>query len=300
MIVESDPQATRQILNLHRRRGKTIGLVPTMGAFHEGHLSLIRRCRQDNDVCVVSIFVNPTQFAPGEDYGAYPRQLRQDCGLAEELGVDLIFAPEPKDMYPPGYCTWVTVQGLTTGLCGRFRPGHFRGVTTVVTKLFNIVQPDTAYFGEKDYQQLVVIKRMVQDLNIPVKIVACPTVREPDGLAMSSRNKYLTSAERAVAPALYAALVKAAEAARSGASGREAEEIVRQELDKTPELRLQYVEAVDPETLERKGEQGAPMVIAAAALLGRARLIDNVVVEAKTDDAKDAQIQDTRGQGDTD
>ena len=250
-----------------------------MGAFHEGHLALIRRCRAENDFAVVSIFVNPTQFAPGEDLDKYPRQLEQDCEKARELGVDLVFAPTEAEMYPEGYCTWVVVEKLTEPLCGRYRPGHFRGVTTVVTKLFNIVQPDRAYFGEKDYQQLVVIKRMVADLNMPIEIVAVPTVREPDGLAMSSRNSYLTPEQRAVAPALFEALQKAAEAVRNGASGPEAEEIVRRELAKVPQFKLQYVEAVHPDTLEPATWHGPPMVIAAAAFLGDTRLIDNVKVE---------------------
>ncbi len=277
MRIEKTIAGTRAFLDPLRREGKTIGFVPTMGAFHEGHLSLIRKCREDNDVCVVSIFVNPTQFGPSEDYQSYPRQLEKDAALAEQIGVDLIFAPEPAEMYPEGYCTWVEVDRLTKPLCGRFRPGHFRGVTTVCTKLFNIVQPHRAYFGEKDYQQLVVIKRMVADLNMPIEIVPMPTVREPDGLAMSSRNWYLTPEERKVAPALYRALQKAAEAVKAGATGREAEEIVKQELEKVPQFELQYVEAVHPETLEPVDRP--PMVIAAAAFLGKARLIDNIKVE---------------------
>ncbi|MBC7287344.1 MAG: pantoate--beta-alanine ligase, partial [Armatimonadetes bacterium] len=191
MMIESDPTAVRQIVRLHKRKGESIGFVPTMGALHDGHLALIRRCRAENDFVVVSIYVNPTQFGPGEDLDKYPRQLQQDCEKAEQAGVDLVFAPRDTQMYPEGYCTWVVVEKLTEPLCGRFRPGHFRGVTTVVAKLFNIVEPDRAYFGEKDYQQLVVVKRMVADLNIPVRIISVPTVREADGLAMSSRNAYL-------------------------------------------------------------------------------------------------------------
>jgi pantoate--beta-alanine ligase len=280
MLVEKLPAVVARLTEAERAAGRTVGLVPTMGAFHEGHLSLIRACRADNDYCVVSIFVNPTQFGPGEDLEHYPRRLERDCALAQQLGVDLVFAPSAQDMYPEGFCTWVTVERLTEGLCGRFRPGHFRGVTTVVAKLFNIVQPHRAYFGEKDYQQLLVVRRMVADLNMPVEIVARPTVREPDGLAMSSRNEYLSAEERALAPALYQALQRAAEAVRSGATGPQAEEIVRRELSRTPQFRLQYVQAVHPETLEPATWAGPPMVIAAAAYLGHTRLIDNIKIEA--------------------
>ncbi|MCD6352541.1 MAG: pantoate--beta-alanine ligase [Armatimonadetes bacterium] len=262
-----------------RYGGKSVGFVPTMGALHEGHLSLVRTSLAENDITVLSIFVNPTQFGPQEDLDKYPRQLEQDLAQAEELGVDVVFAPTAHDMYAEDYCTWVEVEKLTEGLCGRYRPGHFRGVTTVVTKLFNIVQPDRAYFGEKDYQQLAVIRRMVRDLNMPIEIRAHPTVREPDGLAMSSRNLLLTPEHRAVAPALYQALRKAAEAVRAGASGKEAEAIVRAELAHVPEFKLQYVEAVDPVSLEPKGDQGGTMVLAAAAFLGDVRLIDNIPIE---------------------
>jgi len=196
-------------------------------------------------------------------------------------GVDLIFAPDVTNMYPEGFATYVEVEGLTDGLCGRFRPGHFRGVTTIVSKLLNIVQPDRAYFGEKDYQQLIVIKRMAADLNFPIEIVPVSTVREKDGLAISSRNVYLTAEERAVAPALYRALEQAAQAVGDGASGRDAEEIVKQTLEGEPLFKLQYVEAVHPETLEPRGDQGTPMVIAAAAHLGSTRLIDNIKIEGR-------------------
>jgi len=279
MIVHRDPDKTRQAIADLRDGGKSVGFVPTMGALHEGHLSLVRMSLAENDITVLSIFVNPTQFGPQEDLDKYPRQLEQDLAQAEELGVDVVFAPTAHDMYAEDYCTWVEVEKLTEGLCGRYRPGHFRGVTTVVTKLFNIVQPDRAYFGEKDYQQLAVIRRMVRDLNMPIEIRAHPTVREPDGLAMSSRNLLLTPEHRAVAPALYQALRKAAEAVRAGASGKEAEAIVRAELAHVPEFKLQYVEAVDPVSLEPKGDQGGTMVLAAAAFLGDVRLIDNIPIE---------------------
>ncbi|MGD9518733.1 MAG: pantoate--beta-alanine ligase [Armatimonadota bacterium] len=280
MIVESDPKAVQHLALKQRRQGRTLGLVPTMGAMHEGHLSLIRRCRTENDFCAISIFVNPTQFEPGEDLDTYPRRLEADLACAEEVGVDLAFTPDPAGMYPEGYSTWVIVEGLTENLCGRFRPGHFRGVTTVVSKLFNILLPDRAYFGEKDYQQLVVVRRMVADLNFPVEIRPCPTVREADGLAMSSRNLRLTPEQRAVAPALYRALCTAAEAARRGAIGEQVEKIVQEELARTPGFALQYVEAVEPDTLRRLGSASGPMVLAAAAYLGDVRLIDNVAVGA--------------------
>jgi len=280
MLVETDAHEVARIARAEAMKGRSVGFVPTMGALHEGHLSLVRRCRAENDFTVVSIFVNPTQFGPTEDLESYPRTLDADCAALEAIGCDLVFAPRTEDMYDSDHSTWVVVEGLTEVLCGRFRPGHFRGVTTVVAKLFNIVRPDRAYFGQKDYQQLKVIERMVRDLNFGIEIVACPTVREADGLAMSSRNKYLSAEERAIAPALYAALAKAAEAVRGGASGRQAEEIVRRELAAVPGFELQYVEAVHPETLERVEEAGPPMVIAAAAFLGRARLIDNVIIES--------------------
>lgn len=280
MVVESDPRKVSALVRKESMMGRTVGFVPTMGALHDGHLSLVRRCRAENDFTVVSIFVNPAQFGPSEDLDTYPRTFEADCAALQALGCDLVFAPRTGDMYAGDHSTWVIVEGLTEPLCGRFRPGHFRGVTTVVAKLFNIVRPDRAYFGEKDYQQLKVIERMVRDLNFGIEIVPCPTVREADGLAMSSRNSYLSAEERAVAPALYAALAKAAEAVRAGASGREAEEIVRREIASVPAFELQYVEAVHPETLEPATWAGPPMVIAAAAFLGRTRLIDNVIVES--------------------
>jgi len=260
-----------------------------MGALHTGHLSLIKAASQRDDFVVVSIFVNPTQFGPHDDYKRYPRQLARDAQLAEEGGAHLIFVPSPAEMYPDDYSTWVEVEGLTTELCGRFRPGHFRGVTTVVAKLLNIVQPDRAYFGEKDYQQLAVIKRMARDLNIPVEIVGLPTVRAADGLAISSRNQYLDTQQRTAAPQLYQALQHGAEAARKGAGGTQAEEVVRESLASEPMFTVQYVQAVDPETLQPRGEAGAPMVIAVAAYLGDTRLIDNIKIE---EDAINAQNDD--------
>ncbi len=277
-VVESISQVRSRIAET-RAIGNTVGLVPTMGVLHAGHLALIEAARRRDDFLVISIFVNPTQFGPAEDYEHYPRDLERDAELAEEAGVDLIFAPTPEEMYAEGFATVVTVSGLTEGLCGRFRPGHFPGVTTVVAKLLNIVQPDRAYFGEKDYQQLIVIKRMVADLNIPVEIVGLPTVREADGLAVSSRNRYLSPEQRAVAPRLYEALQHAAELANQGASGWEVEQAVKEMLGKVALFEVQYVEALHPDRLKPRGGGGAPMVIAAAVHLGETRLIDNVRVE---------------------
>ncbi len=282
MRVAKKIDEVRSFVRAARMRGAQVGFVPTMGALHQGHLALIRACVAQNDVSVVSIFVNPTQFGPREDFNSYPRPFEQDVALCEKEGVDLVFAPSAGEMYSPDHATYVEVEGLTAGLCGQFRPGHFRGVTTVVSKLFNIVEPDTAYFGEKDYQQLIVIKRMVADLNFPVRIVPIPTVREADGLAVSSRNLYLSARERRAAPALYRALCEGAKAAAQGASGFEVEKITRQALEKEPLFKLQYVQAVHPETLQPREDQGVPMVIAAAAYLGSTRLIDNIKVEGRS------------------
>jgi len=209
-VIQKPEEMQKRSLEL-RSQGKTIGFVPTMGYFHEGHLSLMRRARQECDVVVVSIYVNPLQFGPREDFNRYPRDLQRDLKMAEEVGVDIVFAPKDEDMYPEGYQTFVEVTELTRSLEGFYRPGHFRGVTTVVAKLFNIVLPHKAYFGEKDFQQLRVVQRMVRDLNFPVEIVPCPTVRETDGLAMSSRNTYLNTEERRAATVLYRALKAADE-----------------------------------------------------------------------------------------
>lgn len=280
MRIEKRIAGVRAFVQAARREGHSIGFVPTMGAFHEGHLSLMRRSKADNDVTIVSIFVNPTQFGPQEDFASYPRDLARDALQAQQIGVDLIFAPAVEEMYPEGYNTWITVEGgLTSGLCGRYRPGHFRGVTTIVGKLFNIVQPDRAYFGEKDYQQLQVIRRMTRDLNMPITIIAVPTVREADGLAMSSRNAYLSPPERAVAPRLYEALQAGARIVKNGGTGAQAVAAATEMLEKEPLIQIQYLEAVDPETLADKKNSGAPLVLAAAIFIGKTRLIDNVIVD---------------------
>ncbi len=256
-----------------------VGFVPTMGYLHEGHLSLVRRARQECQHVVVSIFVNPTQFGPQEDYQRYPRDEARDLALLEPLGVDVVFIPTAEEMYPPGYCTWVEVTGpLAQRLEGASRPGHFRGVATVVTKLLNIVQPHRAYFGEKDAQQLRLVQRLVQDLNMPVEIVPCPTVREPQGLAMSSRNTYLSPEERERALALYRSLVVAQEMVRAGV--RDAS-YIRQRMQEAlalPGIRVDYVSIAHPETLAELERIEGPALALVAAWVGPARLIDNMLL----------------------
>jgi len=261
--------------------GNSIGLVPTMGALHEGHLSLMRRARSECGYVVVSIFVNPTQFPPGEDFERYPRDPEADVEKARQVGVDLIFAPPTSEIYPPGDCTFVEITGpLVECLCGPHRPGHFRGVTTVCARLFNIVRPDRAYFGEKDYQQLLVIKQMVRDLHFPLEIIPLPTVREPDGLAMSSRNTYLSSEKRKAATVLYRALSEAKRRFEGGQ--RDAAALVaavREIIEAEPLVRLQYAELRDAETLAELRHVDRRAVLAIAVFLGQARLIDNVMLE---------------------
>jgi len=269
----------KQISRKAREEGKVICLVPTMGYFHEGHLSLMRRARQECDLVVVSLFVNPIQFGPQDDFRSYPRDEKRDAEMAEKEGMDVLFIPSVSEMYPEGYSTYVEVQRLTEGLCGRFRPGHFRGVTTVVLKLFNIVNPHKAYFGEKDYQQLKVIEKMARDLNLDVEIVPCPTVREEDGLAMSSRNSYLSEEERRSATVIYKALIEAKRLYENGERDAKKLESKAREILMSEKLvrKIDYVEVVHPETLEELeivGEDGA--VLAVAVWIGRARLIDNI------------------------
>jgi len=256
-----------------------LGLVPTMGALHDGHLSLIRLARQDCASVVVSIFVNPTQFGASEDLGAYPRDLARDVTLAERAGADVVWAPRTEEVYPPEFQTRVQVESLTQPLEGSHRPGHFQGVATIVAKLFNAVQPQRAYFGQKDAQQAMVVRRMAQDLNFPLEIVVCPTVREADGLALSSRNAYLNPTERRAAPVLFRALSAAAEAFAAGE--READ-MLRERMERTlagePLARPQYVSVADPETLvELSGSVGRAL-LSMAVHIGATRLIDNLLV----------------------
>jgi len=270
----------RQMVARARQGGASVGLVPTMGALHAGHGALIRRACGESDFSAVSIFVNPIQFDRGDDYNRYPRTLTTDLEFCRELGADVVFAPAIREMYPATQLAFVEVPALSDRLCGAFRPGHFRGVATVVAKLLNIVQPDRAYFGEKDAQQLAVIERMVADLNLPVRIVSVPTVREADGLALSSRNQRLGVEERAVAPMLYRALQEAEAAIRSGCSSAEAvKQRARAVLEREPRIRVEYLEVVDPATLELAEPVSGPVRVLVAAWLGETRLIDNLLCE---------------------
>ncbi|MBU1026486.1 MAG: pantoate--beta-alanine ligase [Candidatus Margulisbacteria bacterium] len=262
-----------------RAAGKTIGFVPTMGYLHDGHLSLVEAAKNKAEVVIVSIFVNPTQFAAGEDLVTYPRNLKKDKKALSNFDIDVLFLPSAEEMYPQGYKTFVQVEDLGKNLCGRSRPDHFRGVTTVVAKLFNIVAPHFAFFGQKDFQQLVIIKRMVKDLNVPVEIISLPTVREYDGLAMSSRNKYLDKKQRQAAPVLYQSLLQAKEAIRSGEKDlHKVLAKIRSVIGKQPGIRIDYAAAVDPETLVEAKTAKSPLLLALAAYVGRARLIDNILL----------------------
>lgn len=256
-----------------------VGLVPTMGALHEGHLSLLQRARAQCDFVVMSLFVNPAQFAPNEDLAAYPRDEARDAGLAEAEGVDLLFAPPLEEVYPPGFATTVEVGGLTDILCGAHREGHFKGVTTVVAKLLNMVRPAVAYFGQKDAQQAIVVRRMVQDLDMPVEIEVCPTVREPDGLALSSRNAYLSPEERERALGLSRALRAAQAAVANGQN--EATTVLAAARAELGDLEPEYLELRSAEDLTPVERVNGSTLLAVAARVGRARLIDNVVLEAK-------------------
>ena len=263
----------------NRLARKTIGLVPTMGFLHEGHLSLMRQSRADNDISVISIFVNPTQFGPAEDYDAYPRDLDRDSRMASEAGVDVIFAPSARDMYPEGYATYVNIERITEKMCGTSRPGHFRGVTTVVSKLFNLAQPHRAYFGQKDAQQAIVIKQMARDLNFDIEIIVMPIIREEDGLAMSSRNKYLSPEERKAALVLRKSLLMAEGLFKSGVT--EAAIIynrIKDMIDFEPLAKIDYISIVDADTLDDVGKLRQNTLIALAVFIGKTRLIDNIIL----------------------
>lgn len=267
---------------LRREQDKTIGLVPTMGALHEGHLSLVREARRMCDVVVVSVFVNPTQFAPGEDFDRYPRDLTSDATKMSDYNVEYIFAPSAEEIYPKGFSSYVTVEGLSDQLEGAVRPGHFRGVATVLTVLFNTVRPDFAFFGQKDAQQTLIVKRLVRDLAFDTEIVVLPTVREDSGLALSSRNAYLDGRERVAAAVLYRALRHAEEAYADGErSARRLAEAVRAQIEVEPRAHLEYVSVADVETMERldKLSDDRPALIALAVRIGRTRLIDNIVLQ---------------------
>ncbi|HUK24202.1 MAG TPA: pantoate--beta-alanine ligase [Terriglobales bacterium] len=272
-------EAMRSACRARRKTGSRLGLVPTMGALHEGHLSLVRAARAQCEAVAVSIFVNPTQFGPNEDFGTYPRSFERDCGFLEKAGVDYVFAPSVAEMYPPGTISYVIVEGMSEKLCGRSRPGHFRGVTTVVAKLFNIVEPDVAFFGQKDAAQVAILRRMVRDLNFAVEIAVCPIVREADGLAMSSRNAYLTPQQRRSALVLYRSLSRVRELFDGGE--RQAARLMAAataEFSAEPSVRLDYFEIVDPETLDPLLQVNQPALVAVAAFVGNTRLIDNLVL----------------------
>jgi pantoate--beta-alanine ligase len=272
-------EATRQAVASARQRGLSVGLVPTMGALHAGHVSLFRAARAEMGFVVASIFVNPTQFGPTEDFSRYPRQMETDLEICGQAGVDLVFAPTAELMYPPGYCTYVEVHGLQEVLCGASRPGHFRGVATVVLKLFNIVGADVAYFGQKDAQQARIIRQMVRDLDVPIEIRVCPIVREPDGLALSSRNAYLDAEQRKNALALHEALEQAQR--RIEAGERDAAMVQRElsaRIEATPGAKLDYAAVVDAETLKPVDRLGGEVLLALAVKFGATRLIDNVLV----------------------
>ncbi len=262
-----------------RQEGRTIGFVPTMGALHQGHLSLMDHARKETDAVIVSIFVNPAQFGPEEDFKQYPRDIESDAEKTSSAGIDILFTPAPSGIYPEGFTTYVSVERLSDILCGKTRPGHFRGVATVVLKLFNIVRPHRAFFGQKDFQQTVIIKRMVKDLNLDIDIAVLPTVRETDGLAMSSRNQYLNKKERGAANSLYRALIKGRLLFDSGHKNAEIlREVILHTLAEEPSVQLEYLAIADPETLEEETDAGKGTVIAIAARIGNTRLIDNIIL----------------------
>jgi pantoate--beta-alanine ligase len=282
MEVAETIESVRAAVRAARGKGERIGLVPTMGALHIGHISLIEAAVKKCDFVVVSIFVNPTQFGPGEDFEKYPRPIEADLDICRKAGVNLVFAPKPRQMYPGENFTWVNVEKLTEPLCGKSRPGHFRGVTTVCAKLFNIIQPDIAFFGQKDAQQAIVIRRMVADLNMPLEIVICPTIREPDGLAISSRNKYLDRQQRQDAAYIYKSIEKCREMVNAGKI--ETHEIIdemKKVLRQKPSIEIEYVSIVDSETLEAIERIAGKALVAVAVRLGPARLIDNILIDMK-------------------
>lgn len=282
MKVITEIAKLRGELKKERLAGKTIGLVPTMGYFHQGHLSLMHRAKKDCDIVVVSLYVNPIQFSPQEDFTFYPRDFERDKRLAEKVGIDYLFSPSDEEMYPSEHLTHVQVEKITDKLCGAHRPGHFRGVTTVCAKLFNLVQPHKAYFGQKDYQQTVVIKKMVKDLNFNLEVVTVPTVREPSGLALSSRNTYLNAAQRKAASVLFKSLQEAQELFKQGE--REGETIKRkvlQRLKEEPQVNLEYLSLCHPQSLQELGQVKKEGLLALAARVGKARLIEHIILKSR-------------------
>lgn len=281
MKIAKTIESIRRLIKAARKAGKTIGFVPTMGALHKGHISLIEAAKKKCDFVVVSIFVNPTQFGPNEDFNKYPRPIQADLKMCRKAGADVVFSPTPREMYPTEILTLVDVEKLSEPLCGRFRPGHFRGVATVCAKLFNIVTPDIAYFGQKDAQQAIVIKRMVADLNMPLKIVVCPTVREKNGLAMSSRNQYLTVQQKKDAALIYKSLQRCRQMIKQGV--RDTKKIkaeMRKILKQIQSVEIQYISIVDAETLQNIDRIAGEVLAAIAVKVGPTRLIDNILIEA--------------------
>ena len=278
MQVTTTVAETRALVKSWKKEGKTVGLVPTMGYLHEGHASLIRKCREENDIVVVSVFVNPTQFGPNEDLEAYPRDFQRDSALCESLGADLIFHPEPEEMYQDP-CAYVSIETLSENLCGRTRPIHFRGVCTVVSKLFHIVAPDKAYFGQKDAQQLAIIRKMVRDLNFDIEIVGCPIIREEDGLAKSSRNTYLNPQERQAALCLSRAVKRGQELIAPGMDSEAVLSEMRKVIEAEPLAKIDYVSMVDALTMKDVEKVDRDMLVAMAVYIGKTRLIDNFSYE---------------------
>lgn len=273
------PRIMREITKGLKAKSKSIGFVPTMGALHEGHLSLIKRAKEENDITIVSIFVNPTQFAQGEDFEKYPRDLESDSEKLKKIGIDYLFYPEVNMLYPSGYSTFVSVENISNKLCGKFRPGHFLGVATIVCKLFNIINPNRAYFGQKDYQQTLIIKKMVEDLNFDVEIIVCPIIREPNGLAMSSRNSYLNDEEREAASIIYKSLLEGEKLLKANINPAEVTLKIQEILKKEPHVReIQYAGVFDPFTLDELNERRDKYLVAIAIKIGNTRLIDNILV----------------------
>lgn len=274
------PRIMQDIAGTHRLHSRTIGFVPTMGALHEGHLSLVKMAREENDITIASIYINPMQFGPSEDLSKYPRDIEGDAEKLKKEGVDILFLPDDSLMYPAGFSTCVEVEGLSEKLCGAYRPGHFKGVATVVSKLFNIVSPVRAYFGQKDFQQTAIIKRIVTDLNMGIDVVVCPTIREEDGLAMSSRNLYLNRQEREAADVIYKCLVEASDAIKSGIiEVRKLKGLMLGRLNTEPLVsEVQYCSAYDPESLGELEQIGGEALLAVALKIGNTRLIDNMLV----------------------
>ena len=275
MLIYEQIKQVREAVKEWKKEGKSVGFVPTMGYLHEGHKSLIDAARRENDKVVVSIFVNPMQFGPTEDLDSYPRDLNRDAKLCEDAGVDIIFHPQPDEMYADGFCSYVDMNGLTTELCGKTRPIHFKGVCTVVTKLFHIVAPDRAYFGEKDAQQLAIIRKMVKDLNFDIEIVGCPIVREEDGLAKSSRNTYLNDKERQAALCLSRAVKTGKEVIYTGADAKEVLNPMKAIIEAEPLARIDYVMMVDALTMQPIEKADRDVLVAMAVYIGKTRLIDN-------------------------